>query len=187
MFIIADMKTSTIHCAGCNASFAVTDDDRIFLDKLSPVIAGTKQPLPEPTLCPDCREQRRLTVANQLFLYKRTCDLSGETMVSNIHPDSPYTVYKQELWFSDQWEPLSFGRDYDFNRPFFDQWQDLSLAVPRPSLFAGFQIESEEGSGSVDDPDAVRGYQGTTEAASSAIGSPKKLGLIPAVGRADLD
>ncbi len=128
-------------CAACTKTFEITDEDRKFLDMLSPVIAGVKHALPDPSHCPECRQQRRAAVANQLFLYKRTCDLSGEQVVSNFAPDSPYKVYKQELWYSDKWDPFTYGRDFDFTRPFFDQWNELSLAVPRPSLFTGYQFD----------------------------------------------
>ena len=141
MFIMADMKDILRTCIACNRDFTVSVDDQKFLKQLSPTIAGKVEELPLPTHCVDCREQRRLAVANQLFLYKRTCDLTGETVVSNIHPDSPYKVYKQSEWYTDKWDPLSYGRAFDFSRPFFDQWHELSLAIPRPSLFTGYQYD----------------------------------------------
>lgn len=130
-----------IQCAQCHSPFVFTDDDAALLTSLAPIIGGKQIPLPEPTCCMDCRQQRRAAVANQLFLYKRRCDLTGESVVSNFRPDSPYKIIKQELWFSDRWDPFAFGRDFDFSRPFFDQWHELSLAVPRPSLFTGYQYD----------------------------------------------
>lgn len=128
-------------CEQCSQVFQVTSDDLNFLDKLSPVIGGKKQGLPPPTHCPDCREQRRLATINQTNLYRRKCDLTGEMVVSSFHQNRPYKVYKQELWYSDAWDPMEYGREFDFNRSFFDQWQELSLVVPRPSLFTGYQYD----------------------------------------------
>ncbi len=128
-------------CVHCNTGFEISDEDRLFLDFLSPVIGGKRFPLPEPTLCPDCREQRRLAQANQLHLYKRKCGFSGKDIISNYHPSSPFKVYDQEVWYTDSWDALEFGREYDFRRPFFDQYRDLSYAVPRPSLHRGFQYD----------------------------------------------
>src|SRR3989338_9052817 len=91
------------NCSQCSTGFTVTDADRAFYAKMD---------VPEPTLCPDCREQRRLVQGNQLFLYKRKCDLTGQEVVSNFHPDSPYRVYDQHAWFSAQWDPLIHGRDF---------------------------------------------------------------------------
>jgi hypothetical protein len=135
------MANTTIPCRTCLTPFTDTDADRAFRKNIAPKIAGTMIDLPPPTLCVDCREQRRLAIANQLFLYKRTCDLTGEPIISNIHPDSPYKVYRQDVWHSDKWDPLSYGRDVDFSRAFFEQWQELSLAVPRPNLFTGYQYD----------------------------------------------
>jgi hypothetical protein len=97
--------------------------------------------VPSPTLCPDCRQQRRLAQANQLFLYKRKCDLTGQDIISNYHQDLPYKVYNQVDWYNDKWDPLEYGQEFDFNRPFFEQFQELSLKVPRPSLHTGFQYD----------------------------------------------
>ncbi len=59
-------------------------------------------------------------------------------VISTIPPDSPHKVYKQDIWWSDTWDPKSYGRDYDPNRPFFDQWKDLMLAVPMPALMTEY-------------------------------------------------
>jgi len=108
---------------------------------LSPVIADQKIPLPPPKLCPDCREQRRCAQGNQINLYERKCDLTGAPVISHFHPESPFKVYRQEDWFSDRWDPLQYGRDFDFSQPFFPQWYALSLEVPRPSLQTAFHSD----------------------------------------------
>jgi len=36
---------------------------------------------------------------------------------------------------------MDYGQEYDFTRPFFEQFQELSLKVPRPSLHTGFQYD----------------------------------------------
>jgi hypothetical protein len=135
------MPTITRSCAGCQKQFSISDEDQAALKNLAPQIVGTTVELPQPTHCVECRQQRRAAVANQLFLYKRTCGLTGESVVTNIHPDTPYVVYKQEAWYSDKWDPLQYGREFDFSRPFFEQWHELSLAVPRPALFTGYQYD----------------------------------------------
>lgn len=128
-------------CKQCNIGFDITEGDLAFLQKLSPAIAEKTYEIPPPTLCPDCRLQRRLLHINQLNLYERTCDLTGATIISNLHPKSPYRVYRQEDWHSDAWDALSEGREFDCSRPFFDQFQELSLAVPRPNLFTGYEFD----------------------------------------------
>src|SRR6185295_14940235 len=43
-------------------------------------------------------------------------------------------VYCSDCWWSDRWDPLSYGRDFDFSRPFFDQFRELQDVVPRLAL-----------------------------------------------------
>ena len=125
----------------CQQSFEITDDDLVFYEKVSPVFNGKRELIPPPTLCPECRQQRRTAVTNQLNLYERKCDLTGSSIISNVHPDAPYKVYRQHDWHSDAWSALDMGRDYDFNHSFFEQWDDLCHSVPRPSLFVGYEFD----------------------------------------------
>ncbi len=55
-------------------------------------------------------------------------------MITAFHPDLPYKTYKQEVWWSDKWDPKSYGREYDFSRSFFEQYHELMLTVPLPGL-----------------------------------------------------
>lgn len=118
-------------CKQCGAKFEVTDEDLAFLKKISPAFAGKAYEIPAPTLCHTCRQIRRLGWRNERSLYKRKCDKTGEEIVSVYSPDKPYKVYKNSVWKSDVWDPMSFGRDFDSDRPFFEQFSELLLAVPR--------------------------------------------------------
>jgi len=128
-------------CTQCSTGFEITNDDLAFYDKVSPVFHKKKYQIPPPTHCPDCRLQKRLAQANQLNLYERRCDLTGETVISNIHPSAPCKVFRQQEWYSDKWDALAYGMDMDFSRPFFPQLQELLFSVPRPSLFTGFEFD----------------------------------------------
>ncbi len=91
--------------------------------------------IPSPTLCPNCREQRRRTWRNERNLYKRKCDFSGRDIISIYSPDKPYKVYDQEIWWSDKWEGLDYGRDFDFSKSFFGQFDALLKQVPLINLY----------------------------------------------------
>ncbi len=121
-------------CTKCHQQFSITDEDIAFYDKVSPIVNGQKFPIPTPTLCPPCREQRRMSFRNERQLYNRHCDLSQKQIISLYAPDSTSQVYETSLWWSDQWDALDYGRDFDFSRPFFSQFQELLRAVPRMSL-----------------------------------------------------
>ncbi len=90
--------------------------------------------VPEPTSCPDCRQQRRIIFRNFKTLYNHTSALSGMKIVSMYSPESNYSIYTHEEWWSDQWDPRSYSQEIDFSRPFFDQFSELFLRVPRFNL-----------------------------------------------------
>ena len=46
-------------------------------------------------------------------------------------PDKPFKVYCKECWYSDKWDPLEYGRQYDFSKSFFKQFSELIRVVPR--------------------------------------------------------
>jgi hypothetical protein len=121
-------------CLLCQEKFSVSAEDLSLLQAISPVIGGRKEILPPPTLCPDCRQQRRLAFRNERRLYARKCDLTGKQIISSYSPDKPYIVYDQAEWWSDAWDALSFGREFDFALPFFKQFAALQREVPRVSV-----------------------------------------------------
>jgi hypothetical protein len=137
MIIPAGETISQIRpCRSCGADFAITDRDLEFYDKVSPVFNGKKENIPVPTLCPDCRQRRRLCFRNERKLYKRKSDLSGADIVSMYHADTKAPVYASMEWKSDAHDPRIYGRDFDFSRPFFAQFSQLVEVVPRLSLFS---------------------------------------------------
>ncbi|MBI3305840.1 hypothetical protein HYZ82_01750, partial [Candidatus Nomurabacteria bacterium] len=98
--------------------------------------------VPAPTWCPTCRLKRRLAHRNERTLYKRKCDLCEESIISVFSPKSNYIVYCPKCWYSDKWNPLDFGQEYDFSRPFFEQFIELEKSVPHLSLFQENNIKS---------------------------------------------
>jgi hypothetical protein len=121
-------------CSICKNEFEWTKEDKDLLEKLTPVIAGEKIPLPELEICFNCRLKKKLAFYNRRQLYKRNCDLTGEPIISVMSPDKNYKVYNIHDWFGDSWDPLEYGRDFDFNRPFFEQFNELLKAVPHIGL-----------------------------------------------------
>ena len=71
---------------------------------------------------------------NEHTLYKRTCNLCGVAMISNFSPDAPFPVYCNPCWSSDKWDPMSYGMDVDFSKPFFLQMKELHECVPWQAL-----------------------------------------------------
>jgi len=120
------MRLETKKCQNCEKEFVIEPEDFAFYEKIK---------VPAPTWCPECRFQRRLAFLNLFHLFSRTCDLCKKEVLSIYPKDAPYTVYCPTCWWSDKWDWSSFGRDYDFSRPFFEQFNELLHAVPHISLY----------------------------------------------------
>ena len=128
------MNSETKNCQNCKKDFTIESDDFGFYEKIK---------VPPPTFCPDCRQQRRMAWRNDRSFYNRNCDLCGKSIVSLYHKEKPYTVYCNKCWWSDKWDPKSYAQDFDFSRPFFEQFRELQNKVPLLSLF------NDDGIGSV--------------------------------------
>jgi Zn ribbon nucleic-acid-binding protein len=117
-------------CRQCGLNYEITIEDLDFYNKITPVFDDKKYHVPPPTLCPDCRDQRRLAFRNERSLYQRKCDLCGDSIISVYHPDSDLVVYCPDCWWSDKWDATEYGKDFDFTRPFFEQLSSLLKKVP---------------------------------------------------------
>lgn len=131
-------------CKKCNEGFEVRVEDLEFLSKVSLTFDGKKFEVPMPSLCPDCRQQRRLCWHNERNLYKRNCDATGASLVSNISEDKPYKVYDKTYWFSDKWNTLDYGRDFDFSKSFAENFSDLQKVVPRFAIQQQLPMENSD-------------------------------------------
>ncbi|MCB0338197.1 MAG: hypothetical protein KDD53_01270 [Bdellovibrionales bacterium] len=119
------MKQQRENCKNCGIDFEISIQDAAFYTRMAVL---------RPTHCYLCRMQRRLAYRNERFLYHRKCDLSKKQIISSFSLDKPFPVYDNEVWWSDDWSALSYGRDFDFTRPFFDQFFELRDRVPRLAL-----------------------------------------------------
>jgi len=117
-------------CVQCQASFEFTEPEQQLWQSLALTIGGNNYPFPLPDKCPDCRMKQRLCFRNQSSLYNRPCSKTGEVITSAYRPDSNAAVYNNDLWWGDDFDPKEYGRDYDFTRPFFEQFKELHDDVP---------------------------------------------------------
>jgi hypothetical protein len=51
-----------------------------------------------------------------------------------FRPDVSFPVYCLDCWWGDNWDPYEFGQEFDFNKPFFEQFEELRSKVPKFSL-----------------------------------------------------
>ncbi|MFA4891523.1 MAG: hypothetical protein WC604_04240 [Candidatus Gracilibacteria bacterium] len=122
-------------CVKCAEIFEITDDDLQFYDSISLRVGEKKYPVPPPTLCPECRQQRRLSAMNERNLYPGAkCGLCGKQILSSYAPGLNQPVYCRDCWHSEKWDARDYGRDFDFGRPFFEQFDELRKKVPALAL-----------------------------------------------------
>ena len=130
------------NCTRCQSAFNVHPQKHEFLQKID---------LPDPVLCPECRMQGRFAFRNERKLYHRKCDLTGRQIISVYPPDSPYKVYDQHEWHTDNWDATEYGRDFDFDRPFFEQFNELMQDAPKISVFTSNNENSDYTNGAQQD------------------------------------
>lgn len=118
------MKKEIRNCQNCKKEFSIESEDFLFYAKIK---------VPPPTWCPECRQLRRFLFRNDRFLFRQKDAITGKEIFSGIPPEAKVKVYEHGYWWSDAWEPLEYGRDYDFSRPFFEQFRGLMYTIPWPS------------------------------------------------------
>ena len=123
-----------VACKKCSQNFEITQHDRDFYEKIE---------VPEPCFCPDCRLQRRLSLRNERYLSKSTCDKCNKDIITFFREKEEFPIYCHDCWWSDDFDPLEFGQEFDFNRPFFEQFKELMMKVPKVGLLV-FDCENSE-------------------------------------------
>ena len=121
------MKSEVKQCQNCKNDFIIEPDDFSFYEKMR---------VSTPTFCPECRFIRRLCWRNERSLYKRICDLCKKNIISMYDKDVTFPVYCPDCWRSDAWNPMEYGKEYDFLKSFFDQFKELFYKVPRISVWS---------------------------------------------------
>jgi len=123
------MHPETRVCQNCKSDFIIEPDDFSFYEKLS---ISAKYKIPSPTWCPDCRFQRRCLFRNERKFFKNIDGATNKNIISLFPKEAKFPVYDDSYWFSDNWDPFSYGVDFDRSRPFLSQLYDLMIRVPHP-------------------------------------------------------
>ncbi|MEK7122554.1 MAG: hypothetical protein AAB855_01725 [Patescibacteria group bacterium] len=122
-------------CKNCNVQFDHPEHFKAYLARFKDVM-GLPAEIPLPDLCSSCRAQRRFSFRNEMNLYRRQCSLCKKDIVAMYDADALFPVYCRDCFWSDSWDAMSFGRPFDFFRPFFEQYHELLHTVPRIALMA---------------------------------------------------
>lgn len=130
-------------CINCSVEFEITDEDLAFYKTVSPVFSKKKYEIPPPTHCPECRFQRRTLWRREHGLKNRTCSNCSKSIISIHTSDTPYPVYCLQCWWSDQFDPIEYGKPLDLNRSFLTQFLELYQSVPQITMMNDNGIASE--------------------------------------------
>lgn len=121
-------------CTQCGLAFGLTSKELDLLERVSPVYEGIKALIPTPDMCGKCRMIRLMQFRNESTLHHRTSSLSGKKMISVYDDSVKFPVFTYEEWMSDDWDGIDAGQNFDFSRPFFEQFVELRDKVPHPGL-----------------------------------------------------
>jgi len=86
--------------------------------------------------------QRRFTWRNEWKLFRKK-DVHGKEIFSNFHEDSAVKIMEVAEWYSDSWNPMQYGREYDFSKPFFEQFKEIMCQVPIMSRSVSRPVNSD--------------------------------------------
>ncbi len=119
-----ETMTESKTCQACKQQFVIEPADFDFYKKIS---------VPPPTWCPTCRYQRRMSWRNTWHLFKKKDAKTQQEIFSIFPEESPVKIYERNFWNSDAWDPMDYGREYDWSIPFLEQFKKLLYEVPLPA------------------------------------------------------
>jgi hypothetical protein len=139
------MKTENKICQNCKQDFVIEPEDFTFYEKIK---------VPAPTFCPECRIIRRSIFFNHINLYKKTpasAECFGEAkeakkekkVFSDYPEEANIKIYDHDYWWSDKWNPMDYGVDIDFSKPFLEQLKNLKDNVPMYSRSVRGMVNSD--------------------------------------------
>ena len=119
-------KWSGLH-PHCQGEFPIENEDILFLKMLR---------VPPPNFCPTCRRIKRQSFMGFAQLFKRKCDapLHDEFMISVFSPECPFPVIDYKYFTFDEFDPFSFGKNYEDLISPLEQLFSLRKVFPMPSF-----------------------------------------------------
>jgi len=121
-------------CQNCKKEFQIEQEDLQFYERIN---------VPPPTWCPECRMMRRMTFRNSRTFYFSSVQDLDSPVFSYFSNKFTSKVYSNKYWWSDKWDAIEYGKDYDFNKPFFEQFKDLNYEVPFCANYNTSSINSD--------------------------------------------
>ncbi len=111
----------------CEGDFEITAEDILFLKMLR---------VPAPNFCPTCRRMRRMVYMGLSQLFKRKCDVPehDENLISIFSDKCPFPVYDYKYFIGDEFDPFSFGKEYEQGADPMELLWNMRKVFPMPSF-----------------------------------------------------
>ncbi len=74
------------NCPISKKSFLITENEKKFIDQISPQFCGKKYLFPFPEICPEERVRMRVLHRNEQYLYKNSSAFTGKPLISLYRP-----------------------------------------------------------------------------------------------------
>lgn len=110
-------------CLYCKSNFEISDRENTMYEKVGVSI---------PDICSHCRWKQHMAFWPFGKFRVGKSDLSGEKIITILPENARYPIYSSKEWWSDEWDVMSYGVDYDPSKSFFEQLKELQEKVPRP-------------------------------------------------------
>lgn len=117
------MESPTKTCQDCGNLFILSNIELVMYKKIDLVIPG---------ICTRCRFIHHMAVWPFGKFRVGQSDFSKKDLITILPENTRYPVYTSKEWWSDDWDAMDYGQDYDPSKPFFEQMKELQEKVPRP-------------------------------------------------------
>jgi hypothetical protein len=118
-----NFKNLVSGCEHCGKEFSITGEELSMYGKIG---------IELPVLCFFCRIKLHLSFWLFGKFRKGKSDLSGENLITVLPENARYPIYTLKEWYSDAWEAMDYGMEYNPDVSFFEQLKTLQEKVPRP-------------------------------------------------------
>ena len=110
-------------CTDCNKEFTITKDELSMYKKVD---------IELPTQCFFCRIKQHFSFWMFGKFRIGKSDLSGDNLITVLSEKNRYPIYTSKEWYSDKWDAMDYGQNYDSSKSFFNQLQELQEKIPHP-------------------------------------------------------
>lgn len=110
-------------CEYCHEDFEITPKESNMYLKVN---------LGIPDICMYCRWKQHMAFWPFGKFRAGKSDLTGEKFITVLPDNARYPIYTSKEWWSDAWDAMDYGQDYDPTRPFFEQLKEVQEKSPRP-------------------------------------------------------